>query len=121
MSEVPVRIFPPSLHQEGDTRVVKLDLKEQLSLSYSATAPNLMASFIRVKVDEELDTGVEEWATSQSFYVIRGTGSSLTRAGLVEWKEGDLFVLPYLGNLSIILCDSWYRLFPYPRRLGGVE
>jgi hypothetical protein len=97
MSEVPVRIFPAALHQAGETQITPLDLSEALSLNYKATAPNLLASFIEVKAGESLETGVEH-ATSQSFFVIRGTGSSLTRAGLVEWSEGDLFVLPYLGD-----------------------
>jgi len=54
---------------------------------------------------EELDSGVE-WATSQSFYVIRGNGSSLTRDGRIEWTEGDLFVLPYLGDSAPAVCEA---------------
>jgi hypothetical protein len=105
MTEVPVRIFPAALHQTGATQVTPLDLSEALSLSYKATAPNLLASFIEVKAGESLETGVEH-ATSQSFFVMRGTGSSLTRAGAVEWSAGDLFVLPYLGDDAAPVCDS---------------
>lgn len=103
MTEVPVRIFPPSLHQEGASRVEVLDLSKELALSYPATSPNLLANFIRVRPGEQVESGVE-WATSQSFYVIRGNGSSQTRAGVVNWKEGDLFVLPYLGDESPAVC-----------------
>merc|ERR1712187_190567 len=106
MNEVPVRVFPPSMHQHGPSRVVQLNLQKDLDLPYPATAPNLLASFIRIQVGEELGTGVEEGATSQSFYVIRGSGSSKTRAGLVEWKEGDLFVLPYLGDEPAAVCQE---------------
>ncbi|CAE8684609.1 unnamed protein product [Polarella glacialis] len=105
MSEVPVRIFPSVLHETGKTQLVPLDLSKALGLNYMATAPNLLASFIEVKAGETFETGVEH-ATSQSFYVIRGQGSSLTRAGLVEWSEGDLFVLPYLGDDSPSVCHS---------------
>uniref|UniRef100_A0A7S2BSN0 Cupin type-1 domain-containing protein n=1 Tax=Florenciella parvula TaxID=236787 RepID=A0A7S2BSN0_9STRA len=105
MTEVPVRIFPASLHQTGKTQLTPLDLSEALSLPYPATAPNLLASFIEVKAGESLETGVEH-ATSQSFYVMRGKGSSVTRAGLVEWSRGDLFVLPYLGDTAPSVCHS---------------
>lgn len=105
MTEVPVRIFPAALHQTGITHNTPLDLSEALSLRYKATAPNLLASFIEVKAGEALETGVEH-ATSQSFYVMRGAGSSNTRAGLVEWSQGDLFVLPYLGDDAPSVCES---------------
>ena len=100
-----MRIFPASLHQTGKTQLTPLDLSEALSLPYPATAPNLLASFIEVKAGESLETGVEH-ATSQSFYVMRGKGSSVTRAGLVEWSRGDLFVLPYLGDDAPSVCHS---------------
>lgn len=105
MTEVPVRIFPAALHKTGKTGIVPLDLKSALSLSYPATAPNLLASFAEVKVGESLETGVEH-ATSQSFYVLRGKGRSETRAGKVEWSQGDLFVLPYLGDDAAPVCHS---------------
>eukprot|EP00929_Paragymnodinium_shiwhaense_P056107 TRINITY_DN2808_c0_g1_i1.p1 TRINITY_DN2808_c0_g1~~TRINITY_DN2808_c0_g1_i1.p1 ORF type:complete len:397 (+),score=39.60 TRINITY_DN2808_c0_g1_i1:143-1333(+) len=105
MSEVPVRIFPASMHQEGPSRVDVLDLQKELALDYPATAPNLLANYIRVRVGESLPTGVE-WATSQSFYVIRGNGTSMTRAGQIDWKEGDLFVLPYLGDDTTPICTT---------------
>eukprot|EP00746_Dinoflagellata_sp_MGD_P008016 gnl/MRDRNA2_/MRDRNA2_115979_c0_seq1.p1 gnl/MRDRNA2_/MRDRNA2_115979_c0~~gnl/MRDRNA2_/MRDRNA2_115979_c0_seq1.p1 ORF type:complete len:413 (-),score=83.06 gnl/MRDRNA2_/MRDRNA2_115979_c0_seq1:481-1641(-) len=105
MNEVPFYVFPPSLHQEGPTRVIPLDLQKELELSYPATAPNLLANFIRIRPGEQLETGVE-WATSQSFYVMRGNGSSTTRAGIIEWGEGDLFVLPYLGDDAPAVCGT---------------
>jgi gentisate 1,2-dioxygenase len=103
MSEVPVRIFPAALHTSGPTRVVPLDLSDALQLDYPATAPNLLASFLRIDESDNLETGVTH-ATSQSFYVIRGSGYSDTRAGRVEWQAGDLFVLPYLGDSSPSVC-----------------
>merc|ERR1719240_2210742 len=63
MSEVPVRVFPPSIHQNGPTRVEQLDLRQDLNVPYAATAPNLLASFVRIKVGEELGTGVDYGAT----------------------------------------------------------
>jgi len=105
MTEVPIRAFGPELHQHGPSRVIPLDLSAELELDYAATAPNLLASFIRILAGERFPTGVER-ATSQSFYVIRGSGRSYTRAGEVTWKEGDLFVLPYLGDEVTPVCDE---------------
>jgi len=105
MTEVPIRTFGPELHQHGPSRVIPLDLSEDLQLDYAATAPNLLANFVRILAGEGLPTGVER-ATSQSFYVIRGKGRSKTRAGELTWSEGDLFVLPYLGDEATPVCDE---------------
>ena len=61
-------------------------------VEYTATSPNLLAAFIRVVTGESLQSTA--LATSQAFYVIRGTGSSESEFGVTEWAEGDLFVLP---------------------------
>lgn len=103
MAEVPIRVFGPELHQQGPSRVIPLDLSADLELSYAATAPNLLANFIRILAGEDLPSGVER-ATSQVFYVIRGQGRSTTRAGEVVWREGDMFVLPYLGDEATPVC-----------------
>lgn len=105
MSEIPIRVFGPELHQQGPSRVVPLDLSADLQLDYAATAPNLLASFVRILAGESLPTGVER-ATSQLFYVIRGKGKSTTRAGDLTWREGDLFVLPYLGDNLTRVCHE---------------
>jgi len=94
------------MHQHGPSRVDALDLQKELALNYPATAPNLLASFVRVLTGETLDTGIAHGATSQSFYVIRGNGSSVTRAGQIDWNEGDLFVLPYLGDDAATACST---------------
>jgi gentisate 1,2-dioxygenase len=105
MSEIPIRVFGPELHQSGPSRVVALDLSADLQVPYPATAPNLLASFVRVLAGESLPTGVSR-ATSQLFYVIRGQGKSTTRAGDLTWREGDLFVLPYLGDELTAVCEE---------------
>jgi len=105
MSEIPIRVFGPELHRQGPSRVVPLDLSTDLQLPYAATAPNLLANFVRILAGESLPTGVSR-ATSQLFYVIRGNGTSTTREGEVTWREGDLFVLPYLGGNLTAVCDE---------------
>lgn len=51
-----------------------------------------MASFLRICEGERLET--QATATSQAFYVIRGTGKSISEHGEITWSQGDLFVLP---------------------------
>lgn len=92
MAPIPVMIHPPELHQSGPTRIIPFDLSSQLRLDYPATSPNLMASYLRICKGDCLETNAT--ATSQAFYVIRGSGKSSTEHGEVEWSEGDLFVLP---------------------------
>jgi gentisate 1,2-dioxygenase len=82
-----------------------MDLSADLQLSFPATSPNLLAHFVRIVAGESLPTGVDR-ATSQLFYVIRGQGMSKTRAGDVAWKEGDLFVLPHLGDNLTAVCEE---------------
>ena len=69
MSEIPVLVHPPELHQEGATRIIPFDLRHKLSVEYPATSPNLMASYLRILPNESLNT--KAVATSQAFYVIR--------------------------------------------------
>jgi len=104
MSQIPVWVFPSSLHESGPTRTIPFDLSSQLQVPYPATAPNLMASFLRIVTGETLETSMD-FATSETFYVIRGSGTSWTRAGAVHWTAGDLLALPFLGSLDPV-CDK---------------
>eukprot|EP01036_Dinobryon_divergens_P045818 gene45818-61240_t len=92
MTPVPVAIHAPELHQSGPTRIIPFDLRQQLGVSYPATSPNLMAAFLRICPTESLQTTAT--ATSQAFYVIRGSGVTTSEFEEITWNEGDLFVLP---------------------------
>jgi gentisate 1,2-dioxygenase len=92
MPKIEVKSFDSSLHRSGETRIIPLDLSADLKTPYPATTPNLMASFLRICAGESLQT--ETNATSEMFYVIRGSGTSETEWGVTCWSEGDLFVVP---------------------------
>jgi len=92
MGLIPVVAHAPELHEEGPTRIEPFDLSTDLKVPYVATSPNLLAAFIRVLTGESITS--KALATSQAFYVIRGTGSSESEFGVTNWSEGDLFVLP---------------------------
>jgi len=97
LPKIGVYSLDPVLHQQGETRIIPFDLSESLGLTeYKATSPNLMASYIRILADEKIESKAS--ATSQAFYVIRGSGSSQFTAvdemKSLTWGKGDLFVLP---------------------------
>lgn len=106
--QIPVLALEARLHESGATRVIPFDLSQQLRTPYPASSPNLLASFIRINPGESLITHVN--ATSQVFYVIRGSGRSVWPTSSnkpsdsddishsqFSWKAGDLFVLPAIA------------------------
>src|SRR5579871_4852404 len=96
--KIPIKSFPPSLHEAGGTRIVPLDLAGPLKVSGGpATSPALLASFVRILPGEGITT--ESAATSDLFYVLRGSGVTESTAGRLSWAPGDLFVLPGGGSV----------------------
>ena len=92
MNTIPVLEYPPTLHENGDTRIINFEVNNYLNIDYKCTSPNLMASFVRICVSNEIETTAN--ATSQAFYVIRGKGISKSEHGEITWNTGDLFVVP---------------------------
>ena len=92
MRPIPVLVHPPDLHERGETRVIPFDINDFLEIEESCTSPNLMASFVRIVKGEAMETSAN--ATSQAFYVIRGSGTSESEHGKISWSTGDLFVVP---------------------------
>ena len=92
MRPIPVLVHPPDLHESGETRVVPFDINDFLEIDESCTSPNLMASFVRIVEGESIETNAN--ATSQAFYVIRGSGESESEHGKITWSTGDMFVVP---------------------------
>ncbi|PJA33322.1 MAG: hypothetical protein CO187_01805, partial [Zetaproteobacteria bacterium CG_4_9_14_3_um_filter_53_7] len=92
LNEVPIQPFPASLHEQGETRVIALDLSKELGTPYLATSPNLLASYIRICANEKISTRIA--ATSEVYFVLRGAGRTETAAGTINWKQGDAFTLP---------------------------
>jgi len=98
---VPIRRFSPEIHRGGPTRLVPLDLKEDLGVGYPATSPGLLASFVIIRPGEQLVTGAD--STSELYYCIRGRGHSQIERSVgtagpgvasIEWTEGDFWTLP---------------------------
>eukprot|EP00978_Attheya_sp_CCMP212_P012281 scaffold30492_cov47-Attheya_sp.AAC.3 len=93
MAAIPILSYPAELHETGETRVIQLDLKDHIQVPYSATSPNLLASYVRIIKGEKIQTRAR--ATSQAFYVIRGKGRSDCGVhGVIPWATGDMVVIP---------------------------
>ncbi|MBI2709434.1 MAG: cupin domain-containing protein [Actinobacteria bacterium] len=91
---VPVERFGAALHASGPTRVIPLDQSAALAtpVAGTATTPALAASFVRILPGEHVRT--EPVATSELYFVLRGTGVSVVDGSAVEWSTGDFLVLP---------------------------
>jgi len=98
---VPVERFAASLHAGAGSRVVPLDLSDQLGTAYPATSPALLASFMVLDPGGTLTTLPD--ATSELYYCIDGSGSSTfvqaaagapVATGTIRWATGDVVTLP---------------------------
>lgn len=132
MLPIPVMVHPAELHEQGETRVIPFDISDALEIgdadsSYACTSPNLMASFVRINVGEGIGTQVPN-ATSQAFYVIRGSGQTQIKNqprhtdgeegqeqdstllplqdDTISWSAGDLFVVPATRAELIHTCTT---------------
>ncbi|WP_259722551.1 cupin [Synechococcus sp. CS-1328] len=95
---IPYRQWDPSIHADGPTAILPLDLSAELGVPGPATSPALAAHFLRLKAGDGLKAAAI--ATSSLFYVLRGSGQ-LERpeqegepALSLCWSRGDLFILP---------------------------
>jgi len=93
---------------DGPTRIVEFDLRSHLNTPYSATSPNLLVSFARLRAGESLATPAVA-ATSQAFYVIAGKGASTCdEHGVIPWAAGDMVVLPKCqGEVNLNVRAPW--------------
>ena len=96
ITPIPYAEFPSTLHEQGPTRVVPLDLSRQLRCPGPATSPSLCANFVRIHPAESLS--VEPNASSQLYFVLRGRGQTQFRDVTIPWETGDFLTLPAGGQ-----------------------
>jgi gentisate 1,2-dioxygenase len=94
---VPVEVFSSDLYASGGTRIVPLDLSADLGTPFPATGPALLANFVRIGAGESLTTSPN--ATSEFYYVIKGSGQTETETGVISWFAGDIFSLPGIAAI----------------------
>ncbi len=105
---IPITQFAADLYATGESRIVPLDLSRELQTPYPATSPSLLASFVRIRMGEQLLTSPN--ASSEFFYVIRGSGHTETDEGSIDWKTGDFVALPGLEATHHADTDSAFYL-----------
>jgi gentisate 1,2-dioxygenase len=101
--KIPVKVFPSDLYNKDEivTSIIPLDISNNLNYSYPATSPNLLANFIKIKSNNTITTPIGN-TTSQMFYVIKGSGYSIIKNNMINWRQGDVFVVPHLESCSSI-------------------
>lgn len=117
---IPYHCWEPGLHQDGPTRVIPLDLSEQLGCAAPATSPGLAAHFLRINAGEGLKAAAR--ATSSLFYVLQGAGQLRWNQRTLQWGSGDLIVLP-CGDTPLLDASStsvlyWVHDAPLLEHLG---
>ncbi|WP_274653667.1 cupin domain-containing protein [Paenibacillus humicola] len=105
---VAMKEFSPGLYAGGPSRIVPLDLSAELGTGYPATAPSLLANFVRILAGESLKTNPN--ATSELYYVISGKGHTDIGRDQVSWKQGDFIVLP-TGFASVHTAEEETALY----------
>jgi gentisate 1,2-dioxygenase len=120
--QVPVRRFDPEIYLGQPTGVFPLDLSNDLGLKTgAATSPALLANFVRIRAQEQIDTSPN--ASSQLYYVLYGRGFAAINGQLVKWEKGDFLTLP-AGFHAVFYADAdaamyWVHDEPLMRYLGA--
>jgi hypothetical protein len=109
------------LHEEGATRIIPFDLSEKLRCPGPATSATFCANFIRMNPGDEVRT--QPNATSEFYYVIRGSGRTRINGYMLPWERGDIFALPARteGRHCAESDAALYRVHDWPllRYLGA--
>ena len=113
--------FPSSLHEQGPTRVIPLDLASTLKRPGPLTSPGLCANFIRLQPGQTVTTRPN--ASSELYYVLRGRGKTRFDDQTIPWAKGDILTLPAGEGASHEAEDDaalyWVHDEPMLRYLGA--
>jgi gentisate 1,2-dioxygenase len=88
------RAFDPA----EKTGLIELDRGEQLGVDYPATTANLLARYLVLREGDEFEFDAK--ASSVLFYAMKGSGRSFQEDEVIEWAQGDVFLLP--GGVTIL-------------------
>jgi gentisate 1,2-dioxygenase len=123
-SSVPIKAFSRDLYADGPSRIIPLDLSNELGINNGpATSPGLAAHFVRIRAGEQIATRPN--ASSQLYYAICGRGFSAVNGRLAQWEKGDFLTLPAQSDATFY-ADSgsdaalyWVHDEPLLRYLGA--
>jgi len=101
-TSTPAQVFVDEAARAFDsaaqTGTIELDRGSEMGLGYPATTTNLLARYLVLREDQELEFEVK--ASSVLCYAIKGSGRSFQEDEVIEWNEGDVFLLP--GGVTIL-------------------
>ncbi len=80
------------------TGLIELDLGEQIGVDYPATTANLLARYLVLREGDEFEFDAQ--ASSVLCYAMKGSGRSFQEDEVIEWTQGDVFLLP--GGVTIL-------------------
>ncbi|MFT4509275.1 cupin domain-containing protein [Caballeronia sp. 15711] len=94
--QVPAHIFSrerdEALLDHDNSVRIPCDMQSVIGGDVEATAPLLLASYVRLKPGTPLV--LKSGATSEIFYVIQGAGVTTWGDEQIRWQSGDVFLLP---------------------------
>ncbi|XBO85601.1 hypothetical protein AAGG52_16735 [Bacillus licheniformis] len=77
ISPVPVKEFGPELYETGETRIIPLDISEELKTDYPASSPSLLAHFIKIRSGDTIHTAPVRQA---NYIILSAAQGKLKRA-----------------------------------------
>jgi gentisate 1,2-dioxygenase len=81
-----------ALDKNTPTGLIACDRSKEMAMDFPATTPLVLARYGRIRAGESLKTNFV--ASGVIHYVITGTGSTQCGDERIEWKPGDVFILP---------------------------
>ena len=93
INEIQSQIFSNEYFTLEGNYIYKLNNAGYYKTNYDCTSPSLLSSFIRLEPTSVLDHYSE--GTYNLFYVQQGRGETHTKYGIIKWKTGDIFALPF--------------------------
>jgi gentisate 1,2-dioxygenase len=100
LTPVPAKVFieecSRALAPDASSGLIALDIRDELDTPYPATTPMMLARYVVVRAGERVTHRLT--ASGEIYYVISGAGRSRKDGDVVEWRAGDIFVLPGGGD-----------------------
>ncbi len=117
MSEVPIKILS---FKQCNQPINFFNNSNELNLPYTATSPNLLASFLKIPANAKMN--IDLICSSQMFYIIYGSGYLVTNYGNIHFNDGDLISAPYKDKQFIRVskdtCIYWVNDNPLMQYMG---
>lgn len=93
LAKIPVKTHRSIDYKENPTAIIPFDLSSDLRTNYKATSPNLLASFIKIDENDEIELKYNN-ISSQLLYIIEGHGKcNIYKKGILNYYQGDMLVL----------------------------